>query len=40
MYLPWEQELDGQVDHWMAAYEQDLDMKTRDVQELKVHQLK
>ncbi|KAL5475398.1 hypothetical protein EMCRGX_G025207 [Ephydatia muelleri] len=29
------EELDGQVDHWMAAYEQDLEMKTSDVQEIK-----
>ena len=30
------EELAGQVDHWMTRHEQDLDMKLRDLHELKV----
>ena len=30
------EELAGQVDHWMTRHEQDLDMKSRDLQQLKV----
>ena len=30
------EELAGQVDHWMIRHEQDLDMKGRDLQQLKV----
>ena len=30
------EELAGQVDHWMTKHEQDLDMKTRDLHDLKV----
>ena len=30
------EELAGQVDHWMTRHEQDLDMKGRDLQQLKV----
>ena len=30
------EELAGQVDHWMTRHEQDLDMKFRDLHELKV----
>ena len=32
------EELAGQVDHWMTRHEQDLDMKGRDLQQLKVGQ--
>ena len=30
------EELAGKVDHWMTKHEQDLDMKSRDLHELKV----
>lgn len=30
------EELAGQVDHWMSKHEQDLDMKTRELHDLKV----
>ena len=30
------EDLAGQVDHWMTRHEQDLDMKVRDLQQLKV----
>ena len=30
------EKLAGQVDHWMIRHEQDLDMKGRDLQQLKV----
>ena len=33
------EELAGQVDHWMTRHEQDLDMKLRDLHELKVIRL-
>lgn len=30
------EELAGQVDHWMTKHEQDLDMKTKELHDLKV----
>lgn len=30
------EQLAGEVDHWMTRHEQDLDMKTRDLHDLKV----
>ena len=32
------EELAGEVDHWMTKHEQDLDMKSREVHELKVNE--
>lgn len=29
-------DLDGKVEYWMTRYEEDLDMKTLDVQDIKV----
>lgn len=33
------QDLAGKVDHWMTKHENDLEMKTKDLHELKVHNI-